>query len=322
MVGSLLGRPMSLDPEPVRALEPGPPLDVVDIRTSTGTFFAAGMATHNCYARPSHEMLGWNAGLDFERHILVKADAPDLLRKQLASPRWRPEVIALSGNTDCYQPPEKKLGITRRCLEVLRDFRNPVSVITKSALVARDADVLADLASVDAAHVMVSVTTLDAALARRMEPRAAAPERRIETIAKLAAARVPVGVMIGPVIPGLNDEEIARILSAAAGAGARSASWVLLRLAKPLDDLFVAWLEERLPERKQRILSRIRATRDGRMSDSRFGVRQRGEGEYAAQIAALFQAAGRKHGLDRRLPTLDASHFRRPAERGDQLRLL
>jgi DNA repair photolyase len=321
-LAALFGREMNLDPAPVCAIEAGPVTDVVDIRTSTGTFVAAGLATHNCYARPSHEMLGWNAGLDFERRILVKNDAPELLRKQLASPRWQPDVIALSGNTDCYQPAESTLGITRRCLEVLLDFRNPVSVITKSALIARDADLLGGLAAFGAAHALVSITTLDAGLARRMEPRAAVPERRLEAIAKLAAAGVPVGVMVAPVIPGLNDEEVARILAAAAAAGAQSASWVLLRLAKPLDELFVAWLDERLPERKQRILSRIRETRDGRLSDTEFGRRMRGQGEYATQIAALFQVAARKTGLDRRLPPLDVSHFRRPPTAGDQFRLL
>ncbi|HZR81716.1 MAG TPA: PA0069 family radical SAM protein [Candidatus Binatia bacterium] len=321
-LAAVCGREMNLDPEPVRAIEPGGARDVVDIQTSTGTFFAAGLATHNCYARPSHETLGWNAGLDFERRILVKNDAPELLRKELSAPRWQPEVIALSGNTDCYQPVERRLGITRRCVEVLAEFRNPVSAITKSALVARDADLFAELARDGAAHVMVSVTTLDAHLARLMEPRASAPERRLDAVSKLTAAGVPVGVMIGPVVPGLNDEEIPRILAAAGEAGAQSASWVLLRLARPLDEIFVAWLEERVPERKQRVLSRIRATRDGRLSDTMFGRRMRGQGEYAAQIAALFAASARKHGLDRRLPPLDASHFRVPPKAGDQLSLL
>src|SRR6185295_425302 len=219
-----------------------------------------------CYARPSHEYLGFSAGLDFERRIMVKDDAPELLRRTFASPRWSPEVIALSGNTDCYQPVERRLQLTRRCLEVFGDFRNPVSVITKSALVARDADLLASLAAVDAAHVHCSITTLDPELARRMEPRAATPERRLEAIAALAAAGVPVGVMVAPVIAGLNDAEIPRILDAAAAAGARDASWVLLRLAAPLDTLFDEWLGEHYPERRERVLHRIRETRAGRLS--------------------------------------------------------
>src|SRR6059036_680231 len=213
---------MNVDPETVLAVEPGPVADVVDIQTSTGTFFAAGLATHNCYARPTHEYLGFSAGLDFERRIMVKEDAPTLLRQALAAPRWEPQVVALSGDTDCYQPVERRLEITRRCLEVFAEFRNPVSAITKSALVARDADLFAELA-------------------RRMEPRAARPERRLEAMAAVARAGVPVGVMIGPVIPGLNDAEIPRILEAAARAGAQSASWVLVRLATPLDELFDAW---------------------------------------------------------------------------------
>jgi DNA repair photolyase len=211
--------------------------------------------------------------------------------------------------------------LTRGCLEVFLDFRNPVGVITKSALVARDADLLGALAPHGAAHVMCSVTTLDPELARRMEPRAARPERRLEAITTLAAAGVPVGVMIGPVVPGLNDAEIPRILDAAARAGARSASWVLLRLPKPVDELFERWLEEHYPERRARVLGRIRETRQGRLSDSRFGYRQRGEGEYAAQIAALFRVAARKHGLDTPLPPLETGAFRRPGGKG-QLRLL
>jgi len=275
-----------------------------------------------CYARPTHEYLGFSAGLDFERRIMVKEDAPALLRQTLASRRWEPQVVALSGNTDCYQPVERRLEITRRCLEVFAEFRNPVSAITKSALVARDADLFAELARQGAAHVLFSVTTLDPELARRMEPRAARPERRLEAMAALARAGVPVAVLIGPVIPGLNDAEIPRILEAAARAGAQSASWVLLRLPKPVDELFERWLEERYPERRARVLARIRDTRGGRLSDSTFGRRQRGEGEYAEQIAALFTAVAKKHGLDRPLPPLSIEAFRRPARGDEQLTLL
>ena len=321
-IGALYGCEMNLDPETVLAVEPGPVTDVVDIQTSTGTFFAAGLATHNCYARPSHEYLGFSAGLDFERRIMVKENAPELLRKELASPRWQPQVVALSGNTDCYQPVERRLRITRRCLEVFAEFRNPVSAITKSALVARDADLFAELARHRAAHVLFSVTTLDPELARRLEPRAARPDRRLEAMTTVAQAGVPVGVMIGPVIPGLNDVEIPRILEAAARAGAQSASWVLVRLAKPLDELFDAWLAEHYPERRERVLARIRDTRGGRISDARFFHRQRGQGEYAEQIAALFEVAARKLGLDRRLPLLETAAFRRPPRAGEQLPLL
>ncbi len=275
-----------------------------------------------CFARPTHEYLGFSAGLDFERRIMVKTDAPALLRATFASPRWSPEPVMFSGNTDCYQPVERSLRLTRRCLEVFAEFRNPAGLITKSALVARDADVLRELARHDATHVLCSITTLDPELARRLEPRAAAPAKRLDAVAALAAAGVPVGVMIGPVISGLNDAEIPRILAAAAAAGARSASWVLLRLPPPVDALFMGWLEAHYPDRAARVLGRIRECRGGRLSDSRFGLRQRGEGPYAAQIAALFDVAARKHGLDGRLPPLDTGHFRRPARAGDQLRLL
>jgi len=321
-IGALYGYEMNVEPETVLAVEPGPVADVVDIQTSSGTFFAAGLATHNCYARPSHEYLGFSAGLDFERRIMVKENAPELLRAELSAPRWEPQVVALSGNTDCYQPIERRLGITRGCLEVFAEFRNPVAAITKSALVARDADLFAELARHGAAHVMLSITTLDAELARRMEPRAARPERKLAAMRTLADAGVPVSVMIGPVIPGLNDAEIPRILAAAADAGAQSASWVLLRLPKPVDALFQDWLAEHYPERRERVLGRIREVRQGKLSDPRFFQRQRGEGEYAAQIAGLFAVAARKHGLDKRLPPLSAAAFRRPARAGDQLKLL
>jgi DNA repair photolyase len=275
-----------------------------------------------CYARPTHEQLGFNAGIDFETRIMVKDDAPALLRKTFASPRWQPEVVSLSGNTDCYQPVERTLGITRRCLEVFAEFRNPVGVITKSALVARDADLLGELARHGAAHVFCSITTLDPDLAGRMEPRAARPHRRLEAVAALAAAGVPVGVMIGPVLPGLNDEEIPRILAAAATAGAHTASWVLLRLARPLDEIFERWLDEHFPEKKSRVLNRIRDTRGGRLNDTTWGVRQRGRGPYAEQIAQLFRAAAKRHGLDRSLPELRTDAFRRPPRAGEQLPLL
>lgn len=274
-----------------------------------------------CYARPTHEYLSFNAGLDFERRIMVKHDAPDLLRQTFLSPRWHPEVIALSGNTDCYQPVERQLQLTRRCLEVFYDFRNPVGIVTKSALVARDADVLADLARHGAAHVLVSVTSLDGELARRMEPRTARPDRRIEAIRTLSAAGVPVGVMVAPVIPGLNDEEIPRILQAAAQAGACSASWVLLRLPKPVDALFANWLAEHFPDRRERVLGRIRECRGGRMYDPRFGSRMRGEGVYAEHIGSLFTTAARRHGLDRPLPPVNTTAFRHPPQSGEQLGL-
>ncbi len=275
-----------------------------------------------CYARPSHEFLSFSAGLDFERRILVKQDAPQRLREAFLSPRWEPQVVSLSGNTDCYQPAERRLQLTRRCLEVFCEFRNPVGIVTKSALVTRDIDLLAQLAEVKAAMVMVSITSLDTQLARRMEPRAAQPARRLEAISRLAAAGIPVGVLTAPIIPGLNDEEIPAILKAAAEAGARTGGWVLLRLPKPVDSLFDHWLQENYPNRRERILHRIRECRDGHISDSQFGRRMRGEGVYAEQIASLFRTSARRFGLDRSEPPLNAAAFRRPAQPGQQLSLL
>ena len=274
-----------------------------------------------CYARPTHEYLGFSAGLDFETRLLVKEDAPKLLRKTLADPRWRPELVALSGNTDCYQPVERQLRVTRGCLEVFCEFRNPVGVVTKSALVLRDLDLLTDLARDDAVRVLLSVTTLDPELAARLEPRATRPDRRLETLAKLARAGVPVGVLVSPVIPGLNDHEIPKILERCAAAGARSGSWVLLRLPAPLDDLFDAWLSRHYPDRRDRVLGRIRECRGGKLSDARFGSRMRGEGPYARHLEDLFRAASRRHGLDQKLPPAATAAFRRPPAPGDQAEL-
>ena len=272
-----------------------------------------------CYARPTHEYLSFSAGLDFEQRIMVKEDAPVLLRQALMAPRWEPQIVSLSGNTDCYQPVERRLGLTRRCLEVFAEFRNPVGIITKSALVTRDVDVLSDLARDNGAAVFLSVTTLDAELARRMEPRAARPDKRIAAIETLARAGIPVGVMVAPVVPGLNDAEIPAILERAAGAGARSASWVLLRLPQPVDRLFEEWLERNFPDRKERVLGRMRQCRDGRLYDARFGHRQRGTGVYADQLRSLFDVAARRAGLGDPLPPLNTTAFRRP---GQQLTLL
>jgi DNA repair photolyase len=274
-----------------------------------------------CYARPTHEYLGFSAGLDFETRILVKERAPELLRERLSARSWRPQVVALSGVTDAYQPAERRLGITRRCLEVLAQFRNPVTVVTKSHLVTRDADLLRELAGFGAASVCVSVTTLDADLQRCMEPRAAPPQRRLAAIEILAAAGVPVGVMVAPIVPGLTDHEVPRILAAAASAGAAFAGRVVLRLPHGVKELFEAWLAEHHPERRARVLSRVRALRGGRLYDSRFGARQRGEGFFADEMEALFDLARRRAGLASRGPELSTAHFRRPA-RGGQLSLL
>ncbi|MHB2019079.1 MAG: PA0069 family radical SAM protein [Candidatus Xenobia bacterium] len=273
-----------------------------------------------CYARPTHEYFGLSLGLDFETRIMVKQNAPELLRAELASPRWTPQVLAMSGVTDCYQPAERHLRLTRGCLDVLLEYRNPVSVITKNHLVTRDVDLLAELASHRAAAVSVSVTTLDADLAGRMEPRASRPQRRLEAIAKLAAAGIPVGVMVAPVVPGLTDSELPAILQAAAQAGAQRAGYVMLRLPHGLPELFEDWLERFYPQRRQKVLNHLRDVRGGRLNDPRFGSRMRGEGLFAEQVQALFRIGLKKAGLTRQPPPLSTAAFRRPAP-GGQLSL-
>ncbi len=274
-----------------------------------------------CYARPTHEYLGLSAGLDFETRILVKEGAPELLRRRLSSPAWRPQVLALSGVTDPYQPAERALEITRGCLRVLAGFRNPVGVITKSWLVTRDADLLGELARHGAASVAVSITTLDVDLQHRMEPRASRPSKRLAAIEALAEAGVPVGVMVAPVVPGLTDHEIPRILAAAASAGAGFAGKVLLRLPHGVGPLFSDWLERHYPERREKVLSRVRALRGGRLYDARFGLRQTGEGLFAREIESLFALGCRRAGLARRGPALSVAAFRRPSEARAQLDL-
>jgi DNA repair photolyase len=265
-----------------------------------------------CYARPTHEFLGYSAGLDFETRILVKEDAPELLRAELSSPRWRPRVLALSGVTDPYQPLERRLGLTRRCLAVLAEFRQAVSIITKNHLVTRDIDLLGELARHGAAGVFLSITTLDPELAGRLEPRTTRPAGRLEAIAELSRAGIPTGVLVAPVIPGLNEHEIPAILEAAAQAGARQAGHVLVRLPLAVADLFQDWLARHYPERKDKILGRIRAARDGRLNDSRFGVRMSGEGHHAEMITRLFRSASRRVGLNQSPWPVSAAAFRRP----------
>jgi len=273
-----------------------------------------------CFARPNHEYLGFSSGLDFETKILVKEDAPELLRAELSKKSWKPQTLAVSGVTDAYQPIERKLRITRRCIEVLAEFRNPTLIVTKNHLVARDADLLGPMAEDRAAAVMVSITSLDGTLQRKMEPRASPPERRLEAVRALADAGVPVGVLVAPVILGLTDHEMPAILDAAARAGARTAGYVPLRLPYAVKEIFERWLEDHFPDRKEKILNRIRDLRGGRLNDPHFGTRLRGEGVFAEEIRALFTIAARRAGLlDRRIE-LSPAAFRRPG--GSQLSLL
>ena len=273
-----------------------------------------------CYARPTHEYLGFSSGLDFETRILVKHELPELLRAQLARPSWRPQVIGISGVTDAYQPIERKLRLTRRCLEVLADFRNPCSLITKSRLVARDVDVLQELARHQSVSVTLSLTSLDPDVARLMEPRAAQPRARLAAVEALARAGVPVGVNLAPIVPGLTDHEIPALVAAAAAAGARWAGWQMLRLPYSVKDLFSAWLADHFPDRREKILHRIESVRDGKLNETQFGVRHRGVGIFADQIAELVALSRARHRLERHGPELSVAAFRRPG--GAQLALL
>ena len=272
-----------------------------------------------CYARPTHEYLGFSSGLDFETKILVKEDAPELLRQELSSPSWKPQVVAVSGVTDPYQPVERRLGITRRCLEVFVEFRNPVVIITKNYLVTRDLDLLSELARFDAAAVFLSVTTLDDNLRRALEPRTSHPSRRLAAIEALAQAGVPTGVLVAPVIPGLTDHELPSIIEEAVKVGAKYAGYVVMRLPHAVKHLFEQWLMRHFPDRKEKVLSRIRAVRGGRLNDPRFKSRMQGEGIFAEQIARMFSLACRKAGIVGRSPKLFTAAFRRPP--GAQLSL-
>ena len=274
-----------------------------------------------CYARPTHELLGFSAGLDFETKILVKHDAPALLRRALARPSWQGEVITISGVTDCYQPAERRFRLTRGLLEVMSEANQPVGLITKNALVRRDLDLLVPLAERRLVHAFLSITTLDPELARRMEPRTTPPALKLAAIKALSEAGVPVGVMVAPIVPGLTDHETAAILEAAREAGARSAGYVLLRLPLTVVPVFQSWLAENYPDKRERVESLIRSTRGGGLYQVEFGLRQRGEGPYAEQIAQNFKVFSHKFGLDSRLPELDSSQFRPPQNSSGQMSL-
>ena len=274
-----------------------------------------------CYARPTHEYLGFNAGLDFESRILVKERAPELLRDWLARDEYVPEWIAFSGVTDCYQPCERRFELTRRCLQVAAECGQPIGIVTKNALVARDLDVLQPMAERRTVRVLLSITTLDAELARTLEPRTSSPQARLRTIRELSEAGVEVGVMIGPVIPGLNDIEIPAILQAAKEAGAVMAAYVLLRLPLTVRPVFTDWLAKALPSKKDKIESLIRQCRGGEMNDSQFGRRRLGEGQIAEQIAQTFRVFAKKQNLDRTVPPLETRFFKHPTPSSGQRRL-
>lgn len=271
-----------------------------------------------CYARPTHEYLGFSAGLDFESKIFVKEDAPEQLRAKLLSRSWKPETIHMSGITDCYQPAERRFELTRRLLQVLNEFKNPVSLITKNALITRDADVLAELARDGLVVAFLSVTTLDADLGRELEPRTSSPAARLEAIRKLAEAGVPVGVNVAPCIPGLTDHEMPAILKAAWEAGARMAGFTPLRLPYSVKHIFADWLAERRPLAREKVLSLVRDIRGGKLNDGSFGSRMEGTGARAESLDQMFELFSRKYGFNQGRPPLRTDLFRRP---GEQMRL-
>ena len=284
----------------------------LNFRFSVNPYRGCAHGCSYCYARPFHEYLGYNAGLDFETKIMVKRDAPKLFRDFLSHSDWQPELIAFSGITDCYQPAEREFQLTRQCLKVASEANQPVGIVTKNALVVRDLDILQSMAQRSLVNVSLSITTLDPELAREMEPRTSIPAARLRAIRELSAAGVPTKVMVSPIIAGLNDHEIPSILQAAKEAGARSASYIMLRLPLTVEPVFLEWLERTQPTRKERVISRIRQTRDGKLNSAEFGTRIRGTGEISEQIGNLFQVFARKHGLDERLPALDFTQFRPP----------
>jgi DNA repair photolyase len=274
-----------------------------------------------CYARPTHETLGMNAGIDFETKILVKHDAVALLRKELNNRRWQCEPIMMSGVTDCYQPAERRFKLTRGILEVLLAARQPVCMITKNSLVLRDLDIIGPMAAANLISVAVSITTLDAELARTLEPRTATPAARLRTVRELAKVGVPVRAMLAPLIPGLTDCEIPAILEAAKDAGARAASFVMVRLPYAVAPIFIAWLKEHRPLAADRVEGLIRDLRGGKLYKSEFGTRMRGAGPYADGIEKTFDLFVHKLGLDQPSPELDVSQFRPPELNAAQMRL-
>ncbi len=328
---------LHIEPEPEEEAVPGkPPMQflrdgtesIISRNNSPDIGFTASLNPYRgcehgciyCYARPTHEYLGFSAGLDFESRIMVKENAPDLLRRELSARKWQPEVLVMSGVTDPYQPVEKKLQITRRCLEVLAEFRNPVGIITKNHLITRDTDILGAMAANHLAAVNISVTSLKPELTAILEPRTSRPELRLKAIQTLAAAGVPVNVMVAPIIPGLTDEEIPAILNAVAAAGARTAAFTIVRLPYAVAPLFEDWLERHFPTRKKKILDRIRSLRSGKLNDPNFGSRMKGEGIFAEQIQQLFRVSARRAGLDQPRPELRTDLFRVPG-RAEQLGL-
>ncbi|QIZ82420.1 PA0069 family radical SAM protein [Thalassovita gelatinovora] len=274
-----------------------------------------------CFARPSHAYLGLSPGLDFETRLVARPQAPEILDSELRRRSYKVAPLAIGTNTDPYQPVEKEMEITRACLQVLRDFRHPVAIVTKGTLIERDLDILSDMARDGLVRVGISLTTLDPGLSRRMEPRVPQPKRRLAVIRRLSEVGVPVRIMSSPIVPGLSDTEIEALLAAGKDAGASAASWIMLRLPREVSPLFQHWLTEHYPDRAGRVMARLREMHGGKEYDARWGRRMRGEGVYAEMIARRFELAAKRHGLDRPQPKLRCDLFRAPVRVGDQLDL-
>jgi DNA repair photolyase len=293
----------------------------IPFRYSVNPYRGCAHGCAYCYARPTHEYLGLSAGIDFESKIFVKLRAPDLLREHLSKKNWQPESIVMSGVTDCYQPIDRKLELTRRCIEVATEFNQPLSIITKNALVTRDIDLLKGLASKNLTRVAVSITSLDQSLTRVLEPRTSSPEAKLRAIRELSAAGIPVTVMAAPIIPGLNDSEIPAILQAAVEHGASYAGYILVRLPLTVRPIFLDWLNRHFPNKRERVESLIRSTREGQYNQSKFGQRMRGSGEYADHLSKTFKLFAKRFGLHQQPPPLDLTQFRRPPHKTGQLNL-
>ncbi len=306
-------------PKPKTRLIPDDTKEIISTNKSPDLPFSASLNPYRgcehgciyCYARPTHEYLGFSAGLDFESKIMVKYDAAKKLSEKLKSSGWKPQTVVMSGVTDCYQPIERKLEITRSCLKVFAQFRNPVGIITKNYLITRDINHLKELAKFNAARVTVSVTSLDRDLARVMEPRTSTPARRLKAIKELSEAGIPVGVNVAPIIPGLTDHECVSILEAAKEAGASRAGYTIVRLPYGVKDLFQGWLEQHFPDRKDKVLNKIRDMRDGKLNESDFGKRFSGEGNYAKQISDLFSVHRKRMGFNQKRTKLSTEFFKK-----------
>jgi DNA repair photolyase len=320
-LASLHDRPTEYLPDRSRTIVTENDSPDVGFRYSVNPYRGCSHGCSYCYARPTHEYLGLSAGLDFETKIFFKEDAAHLFRDFLSRDKWKPEAIALSGVTDPYQPAERRYLLTRGCLEVAVEAFQPISIITKNALVLRDLDLISQLAAADLVHVNMSVTTLDANLARTMEPRTSTPAARLAAVKTLREAGVPVRVLVAPIIPGLNDSEIPAILAAASEAGAQGAGFTMLRLPFTVAPVFLEWLTRTQPTKAARIEGRIRGIRGGKLNDPDFGTRMSGLGEMAQQIGDLFRLFARKCGLDGGLPAYDCTRFRPPMDRHGQRRL-